>query len=314
MSNLKNLSAQTKGSFQINGEIKKPPISLKVAAQIGLLEYENENLRDAENKAAILILSFGTTNKDSRAKTIEATFTAIQNNFKNVKTALSFTSHIVLKRIAQNEGGSPYSAPEDTLEKLLREGFTKIALVPLSIVPGIEYKYDVAIFHEYKTRFKKMTLATPLIYWQGQENYPDDVLEVMTALDLPAQENGTAILLMAHGTPDPSNAYYSVMQDRLSSLRDDAFIYTVEGYPRLEHFIEKLHAQNFSKIILKPLMLVAGDHANNDMAGEHKNFLTRARFNVEVQLQGLGENPKIRQIYIERAAEAFNALTNSKLE
>ena len=308
MSILKNISAQTNGSFQINGEIKKPPVSLKVAAQIGLLEYENESLRDAENKDAILILSFGTTNKDNRAKTIEATFNAVQNNFKNVKTALSFTSHIVLNRIAQNEDGCSYTAPEETLEKLLREGFNRIALVPLAIVPGIEYKYDVAIFHEYKTQFKKMALATPLMYWQGQENYPDDILEVMAALDLPAQEKGTAILLMAHGTPDPSNAYYSVMQDRLSSLRNDAFIYTVEGYPRLEHFVEKLHAQNFSKVILNPLMLVAGDHANNDMAVEHKEILTRAGFKVEVHLQGLGENPKIREIYIKRAAEAFNAL------
>ena len=308
MSNLKNISEQTNGSFQISNEIIKPPISLKVAAQIGLLEYENENLRDAENKDAILILSFGTTNKDSRAKTIEATFNALQNAFKGVKTALSFTSHIVIKRITQNEGYSPYSAPEETLEKLLREGFNRIALVPLAIIPGIEYKYDVAIFHEYKTQFKKMTLATPLMYWQGQENYPDDISEVMKALNLPAQENGTAILLMAHGTPDPSNAYYSVMQQRLSSLRNDAFIYTVEGYPRLEHFVENLKLQKISKVILMPLMLVAGDHANNDMAGEHKNFLTRAGFNVEVKLQGLGENPKIREIYIRRAETAFNAL------
>ena len=308
MSNLKNISEQTNGSFQISNEIKKPPISLKVAAQIGLLEYENEKLRDAENKDAILILSFGTTNKDSRAKTIEATFNALQNAFKGVKTALSFTSHIVIKRITQNEGCSPYSAPEETLEKLLHEGFNRIALVPLAIIPGIEYKYDVAIFHEYKTHFKKMTLATPLMYWQGQENYPDDISEVMKALDLPAQENGTAILLMAHGTPDPSNAYYSVMQQRLSSLRNDAFIYTVEGYPRLEHFVENLKLQKISKVILMPLMLVAGDHANNDMAGEHKNFLTRAGFNVEVKLQGLGENPKIREIYIRRAETAFNAL------
>ena len=308
MSNLKKISEQTNGSFQISNEIKKPPISLKVAAQIGLLEYENEKLRDAENKDAILILSLGTTNKDSRAKTIEATFNALQNAFKGVKTALSFTSHIVIKRITQNEGCSPYSAPEETLEKLLHEGFNRIALVPLAIIPGIEYKYDVAIFHEYKTHFKKMTLATPLMYWQGQENYPDDISEVMKALDLPAQENGTAILLMAHGTPDPSNAYYSVMQQRLSSLRNDAFIYTVEGYPRLEHFVENLKLQKISKVILMPLMLVAGDHANNDMAGEHKNFLTRAGFNVEVKLQGLGENPKIREIYIRRAETAFNAL------
>mgnify|MGYP002624289186 CR=1 FL=1 len=308
MANLKNLTEKTRGSFTISSEVKKPPISLQAAAQIGMLQYENENLRDAPNKDAILILSFGTTNKISRAKTVEATFKTFRNAFKSTRIALSFTSHIVLSKIAQNEGYSPYSAPEDTLENLLREGFTRIALVPLAIIPGIEYKYDVAIFHEFKTRLKKMTLATPLIYWQGQENYPDDISEVTAALDLPAPENSTAILLMAHGTPDPSNAYYSVIQEKLSALRNDAFIYTVEGFPRLEHLIDKL--KNFSKIILQPLMLVAGDHANNDMAGEHKDFLIRAGFQVEVKLQGLGENPKIRNIYVKRAAAALELLVS----
>lgn len=310
MSNLKNITARTRGSFQINDGVPNPPISLRMATQIGLLEYENPNFENPADKNAVVILSFGTTYQDSLEKNILATVNTLSDAFKGVKIALSFTSHIVIRRITENAGNCPYSAPEETLEKLLREGFTKIALVPLAIIPGLEYKYDVAIFHEYKTRFKKMTLATPLMYWQGQENYPDDILEVMAALDLPAQEKGTAILLMAHGTPDPSNAYYSVMQDRLSSLRTDAFIYTVEGCPRLENLLEKLKSQQVSKVILKPLMLVAGDHANNDMAGEHKNFLEGAGFNVEVKLQGLGENIKIREIYLKRARQAWNALLN----
>ncbi len=304
MSNLEKITMQTRGTFKLNNEILTPPIPLQVATQIGMLEYENENLRDAPDKSAVVVLSFGTTYQDSLEKNILATVNTLQNAFKGVCNALSFTSHIVIKRITENAGFCPYSAPEETLEKLLREGFTKIALVPLAIIPGLEYKYDVAIFHEYKTHFKKMTLATPLMYWQGQENFPDDISEVMAALDLPAQEKGTAILLMAHGTPDPSNAYYSVMQEKIQ--RDDVFIYTVEGYPLLENLLPKL--KNFSKVILKPLMLVAGDHANNDMAGEHKNILTRAGFNVEIQMQGLGENPKIREIYLKRARQAFDAL------
>ncbi len=308
MSNLKNITAETHGSFQINNEVSTPPISLQMATQIGLLEYENPNFKNSADKIAMVVLSFGTTYRETCEKNILATVNTLQNAFKNVKIALSFTSHIVIKRIAENAGFCSYSAPEETLEKILSEGFTKIALVPLAIIPGLEYKYDIAIFHEYKTCFKKMTLATPLMYWQGQENFPDDISEVVAALDLPAQEEGAAILLMAHGTPDPSNAYYSVMQERLSALRNDAFIYTVEGFPRLENLICKLKLQKFSKVILKPLMLVAGDHANNDMAGEHKNILTRAGFNVEVQMQGLGENSKIREIYLKRARQALDLL------
>lgn len=306
----KIITARTRGSFQINSEISTPPISLQLATQIGLLEYENPAFKNPAEKIAIVVLSFGTTHQETLEKNILPTVNALQDAFKGVKIALSFTSHIVIKRITENAGNCPYSAPEDTLENLLREGFTKIALVPLVIIPGVEYKYDVAIFHEYKTRFKKMTLTTPLMYWQGQENFPDDVLEVMNALDLPPHEKGTAIMLMAHGTPDPANAYYSVMQERLFALkRNDVFIYTVEGYPRLENFLEKLKFLQVSKVILKPLMLVAGDHAKNDMAGEHKDFLLRAGFQVEVQLQGLGENKKIREIYLKRARLAFDALT-----
>ena len=203
--------------------------------------------------------------------------------------------------------------PEETLAQLKKEGYTRVALVSLSVIPAIEYKYDVALFHEYKTQFKKMTLGTPLMYWQGQEDQPDDVMEVMQSLHLPAYKKGTAILLMAHGTPDPSNAYYSVMQNKLREMRrNDVHVYTVEGWPRLEDFAGKLKMHKVEKIILMPLMMVAGDHANNDMAGDeedsHKKILEGMGFKVETKLQGLGENKRIRNIFVERANEAWDAL------
>ncbi|MBR0102850.1 MAG: sirohydrochlorin cobaltochelatase, partial [Selenomonadaceae bacterium] len=129
----------------------------------------------------------------------------------------------------------------------------------------------------------------------------------------PAYKKGTAILLMAHGTPDPSNAYYSVMQNKLRAMkRDDVHIYTVEGWPRLEDWAGKMKMHKVEKIILMPLMMVAGDHANNDMAGDeedsHKMILQKMGFKVETRLQGLGENKKIRSIFVERANEAWDAL------
>ena len=306
-------AATTHGAYRLNDEVENPPLALQMATQIGMLEYENPTMKNVANKDAIVILSFGTTYPDSRKKTIEATVKAIQKAHRNVKTALSFTSHIVIKHIAENEGSCPYKTPEETLEQLKSEGYTRIALVPLAIVPGMEYKYDVALFHQYKTQFKKMTLATPLMYWQGQEDQPDDVMAAMEALDLPAYKKGTAILLMAHGTPDPSNAYYSVMQAKLKAMkRNDVHIYTVEGWPSLDDWVGKLKMHKVENIILMPLMLVAGDHANNDMAGDdedsHKSILEAAGFNVTVKLQGLGENKKIRELFVDHANEAWNAL------
>ena len=308
------LFAHAEAAYQLSDEVDNPPAALQMATQIGVLKYDNEALASQANKDAIVVLSFGTTFVDQRTKAIDATAKAIQSAHPNAKVVTAFTSHIVLKHIAENEGKCDYLTPEQTLEQLKREGYTRIALVSLDVIPGIEYKYDVALFHEFKSQFKKMTLATPLMYWQGQEDQRDDVTQVLESLNLPAYKKGTAILLMAHGTPDPSNAYYSVMQEKLRRMkRDDVHIYTVEGWPRLDDWAGKLKIHKVDKIILMPLMMVAGDHANNDMAGDeddsHKMILQKMGFKVETRLQGLGENKKIRDIFVERADEAWDALT-----
>ncbi len=305
--------AHAEAAYTLNDEVANPPAALQMATQIGVLKYDNPNLQSYTDKDAIVVLSFGTTFKDQRAKAIDATANAIQAAHPNAKVVTAFTSHIVIKHIVENEGKCDYMTPEQTLDQLKREGYTRIALVSLDVIPGMEYKYDVALFHEYKTQFKKMSLATPLMYWQGQEEQPDDVMQVMQSLHLPAYKKGTAILLMAHGTPDPSNAYYSVMQNKLRQMkRNDVHIYTVEGWPRLEDWAGKLKMHKVEKIILMPFMLVAGDHANNDMAGDeedsHKVILEKMGFKVETRLQGLGENKKIRELYVERANEAWDAL------
>lgn len=307
------VAAPADAAYQLNEEVANPPAALQLATQIGVLKYDNSTLRTGTYKDAIVVLSFGTTYKDQRTKSIDATAKAIQAAHPNAKVVTAFTSHIVLKHIMENEGKCDYKTPEQTLDSLKREGYTRIALVSLDVIPGMEYKYDVALFHQYKTQFKKMTLATPLMYWQGQEDQRDDVEEVMRSLHLPAYKKGTAILLMAHGTPDPSNAYYSVMQEKLRAMkRNDVHIYTVEGWPRLEDWAGKLKMHKVEKIILMPLMMVAGDHANNDMAGDeddsHKVILQKMGFKVETRLQGLGENKKIQSIFVERANEAWDAL------
>ena len=294
------IAAPADAAYQLNDEVANPPAALKMATQIGVLSYKNPEMQNRADKDAIVVLSFGTTFKDQRAKSIDATAKAM--------------SHIVIKHIAEQEGSCDYMTPEDTLKHLMREGYTRVAMVSLDVIPGIEYKYDVALFHEYKSQFKAMSLGTPLMYWQGQENQRDDVMQVMEAIHFPKRKKGTAVLLMAHGTPDPSNAYYSVMQNKLREMkRNDVHIYTVEGWPRLEDWAGKLKMHKVETIVLMPLMMVAGDHANNDMAGDeedsHKKILEGMGFKVETKLQGLGENKRIRNIFVERANEAWDALT-----
>lgn len=313
---LTSVSATSFAAYSLSTEVKTPTQALLQATEIGVRTYNTDNpeLQKAPNKDAILIMSFGTTFPETRAKTIEATVKQIQAAHPDTKVVLAFTSHIIIDRVKANEGIT-IPTPEQALEQLKAEGYNRVALTSLDIIPGIEYKYKTAVFDVYKTQFKKMTIGTPLMYWMGQENQRDDVETTMKALgsQLPQLGKDDAVLIMAHGTPDPANAYYAVMQDRLNDLYNGkVLIYTVEGHPNLENVIAQLKADNVKNVTMMPFMMVAGDHATNDMAGDeedsHKSILIKEGFNVKTYLHGLGENENIRQLFTDRANESWNAL------
>lgn len=313
---LTSVSATSFAAYSLSTEVKTPTQALLQATEIGVRTYNTDNpeLQKAPNKDAILIMSFGTTFPETRAKTIEATVKQIQAAHPDTKVVLAFTSHIIIDRVKANEGIT-IPTPEQALEQLKAEGYNRVALTSLDIIPGIEYKYKTAVFDVYKTQFKKMTIGTPLMYWMGQENQRDDVETTMKALgsQLPQLGKDDAVLIMAHGTPDPANAYYAVMQDRLNDLYNGkVLIYTVEGHPNLENVIAQLKADNVKNVTMMPFMMVAGDHATNDMAGDeedsHKSILIKEGFNVKTYLHGLGENENIRQLFVDRADETWNTL------
>jgi sirohydrochlorin cobaltochelatase len=310
------LGAASYASYELNPEVKNATPALKQAAEIGVRVSENAAMKDLENKDAIVVMSFGTTYADSRKATIERTVADIQATHPNTKVVLAFTSHIIVDRIQQKEG-IKIPTPEEALTQLKAEGYTRIALTSLDVIPGMEYAYDSAIFDFYKNQFKKMTLGTSLMYWMGQEKQPDDVTEALNAIktEFPKTGKNEAILLMDHGTPHPSNAYYSVMQAKINEMgMKNVFIYTVEGWPSLETVIPQLKAKGIKNVTLIPMMMVAGDHANNDMAGSdadsHKSILEKQGFHVTAYIHGLGENANVRKLFVARANDAWNALEN----
>ena len=212
-----------------------------------------------------------------------------------------------------------YPTPEEALTQLKAEGYSRVALVSLDVIPGMEYSYVKAVYNEYKDQFKTMTGGTSLMYWQGQEEQADDVIEFIQAFSsqFPKQKKDDAILIMAHGTPHISNAYYAVIQAKLDALGyKNVFVYTVEGWPSLEDVIPKLKENKIKNVTLVPMMMVAGDHANNDMAGDepdsHKSILEGEGYKVDTYMHGLGENKMIRDVYVERANDAFDALQGKK--
>ena len=301
-------------AYQLNEEVKDPTPALKEAAAIGVRTHNTEALQNLPNKDAMVVMSFGTTYKDTRVKTIDATVDAIKAAHPNTKVITAFTSHIIRDRIQQKEGIT-YPTPEEALAELKKDGYTRVALASLDVIPGMEYNYDAAVYNLYKNDFKKMTLGTSLMYWMGQENQTDQVIETLKAVQsqFPKLGKEDGLLIMAHGTPDPSNAYYSVIQDRIHTLgMKNVFIYTVEGTPNLEQVIPQLKLHGIKHVTLMPFMMVAGDHANNDMAGNepdsHKSILEKEGFKVDTYIHGLGENQNIRNLFVERANEAWDAL------
>lgn len=301
-------------AYQLNEEVKDPTPALKEAAAIGVRTHNTEALQNLPNKDAMVVMSFGTTYKDTRVKTIDATVDAIKAAHPNTKVITAFTSHIIRDRIQQKEGIT-YPTPEEALAELKKDGYTRVALASLDVIPGMEYNYDAAVYNLYKNDFKKMTLGTSLMYWMGQENQTDQVIETLKAVQsqFPKLGKEDGLLIMAHGTPDPSNAYYSVIQDRIHTLgMKNVFIYTVEGTPNLEQVIPQLKLHGIKHVTLMPFMMVAGDHANNDMAGNepdsHKSILEKEGFKVDTYIHCLGENQNIRNLFVERANEAWDAL------
>ena len=306
--------------YKLNSEIKAVTPALKQATEIGVRVFENSEMKDLENKDAIVVMSFGTTFKESRKVTIDKTVADIQAAHPNTKVVLAFTSHIIVDRIQAKEG-IKIQIPEEVLIALKQDGYTRVALTSLNLIPGMEYAYNNAIFDLYKTKFKKMTLGTPLMYWTGQAKQRDDVTEFLNALktDFPQTGKTDAILLMQHGTSHPGNAYYSVVQARLTELEmDNVLIYTVEGWPSLETIIPKLKAKGIKHVTLLPVMMVAGDHANNDMAGadpdSHKSILEKEGFKVDTYIHGVGENENVRKLFVDRSNESWNALQSATVK
>lgn len=301
-------------AYELSSEVRDVTPALREASTVGVWTGGNPALASKENKDAILVMTFGTTYTDTRAKTIDAVEKAIQQAHPDIPVFEAYTSHIIIDRVKAKEGIQKLT-PEEAFEKLKAEGYTRVAVVSLDVIPGMEYLYDSIVTKQYAQDFKEISLATPLMYFQGTEGEPDQVVDFLNALSTQFPKTGPedAVLLMAHGTPHPANAYYSVIQDRIHELGlNNVYVYSVEGRPNLDDVIPHLKRKGIKHVTLMPIMMVAGDHANNDMAGaepdSHKSILEAEGLTVDTYLHGLGENSAIRDIYVDRANEAVAAL------
>ena len=285
--------------------------------------------QDEIGENEILVVSFGTSFNNSRAADIKGIEDALQAAYPDWSVRRAFTAQIIINHV-QARDGEKIDNVNQALDRAVNNGVKNLIVQPTHLMHGAEYDELIGELDNYKDQFESVQVAEPLLGEVGADATVINadkkaVAEILTAeavktagydsLDA-AKEDGAAFVFMGHGTSHTAKVSYSQMQTQMQELGyDNVFIGTVEGEPEetaCEAIIDAAAEAGYTKVILRPLMVVAGDHANNDMAGEDEDswlsmFKTSGKFDsVDTQIAGLGEIEGIQQIYVEHTADAMN--------
>lgn len=260
-------------------------------------------------KKAILVVSFGTSHLDTLRVTIEKAENQIRDNFNDYDIYRAFTSHKIIRKLREKYEMF-IDTPEEVMAKLYEDDYEDVIIQPLHIIPGEEYIYINKIGEAYKDKFRSVKMGRPIFYYQGIENLPQDYSLFIEATKKLYEENN-AVVYVGHGTAHSANAVYGCLQTVFEDEGyENVFVGTVEGYPNFEAVLKRLKRKNIDEVTLAPLMVVAGDHAKNDMAsdeeGSWKSMLEKEGIKVNIYLKGLGENERFNQLYINRIEDLIN--------
>ena len=282
----------------------------------------------------LLVVSFGTSFNDSRTEDIGGIEKALQKAYPDWSVRRAFTAQIIINHV-QARDGEKIDNMDQALQRAVDNGVKNLIVQPTHLMHGAEYDELSEAVASYSDKFESVSIAEPLL---GEVGSADDSVNsdkeavakavtseaVKTAgyesLDA-AKEDGTAFVFMGHGTSHTAKISYSQMQNQMNALGyDNVFIGTVEGEPEdtaCEAVIEKIQEAGYKKVVLRPLMVVAGDHANNDMAGDDDDswksqFEASGVFDsIETQIAGLGQIPVIQDLYVSHTHAAMEELGTS---
>ena len=285
--------------------------------------------QDGIGENELLAVSFGTSYNDSRVEDIKGIEDALQEAYPDWSVRRAFTSQIIINHIPARDGEC-IDNMDQALERAVKNNVKNLIVQPTHLMHGAEYDELVKAVERYQDKFESVKVAEPLLGEVGSDasainSDKEAVAKAVTAqavetagydsLDA-AKEDGTAFVFMGHGTSHTAKVSYSQMQTQMQVLGyDNVFIGTVEGEPEetsCEAIIEAVKNAGYKKVILRPLMVVAGDHANNDMAGEDedswKSLFENSGFfeQVDVQIAGLGGIEAIQQIYVDHTATVID--------
>ena len=285
--------------------------------------------QDGIGENELLVVSFGTSYNDSRVNDIKSIEDALQEAYPDWSVRRAFTAQIIINHI-QARDGEKIDNMTQALERAVANGVKNLVVQPTHLMHGAEYDEMCAAIDEYRDQFESVSIAEPLLGEVGSDASvinadKEAVAKAVTAAAVEAsgfdsleaaKEAGAAFVLLGHGTAHVARVSYSQMSTQMQQLGyENVFIGTVEGEPEetaCESVIEKVRAAGYTTVILRPLMVVAGDHANNDMAGSDddswKPMFEDAGFTVDCQIAGLGGIADIQALYIAHTQAAIDAL------
>ena len=286
-----------------------------------------DNIGDNE----LLVVSFGTSFNDSRAKDIKGVEDALQAAYPDWSVRRAFTAQIIINHV-QARDGEKIDNMQQAMDRAVANGVKNLVVQPTHLMHGAEYDEMMEMIDDYRDKFESVAVAEPLLGEVGADatvinEDKEAVAKAVTAEAVAtagydsveaAAKDGTAFVFMGHGTSHTAKISYSQMQTVMQTLGyDNVFIGTVEGEPEstsCENVIEAVKAAGYTKVVLRPLMVVAGDHANNDMAGADEDswlsqFEASGAFDVvDCQIAGLGGVADVQQLYIAHTKAAIDSL------
>ena len=286
-----------------------------------------DNIGDNE----LLVVSFGTSFNDSRAKDIKGIEDALQAAYPDWSVRRAFTAQIIINHV-QARDGEKIDNMQQAMDRAVANGVKNLVVQPTHLMHGAEYDEMMEMIDDYRDKFESVAVAEPLLGEVGADatvinEDKEAVAKAVTAEAVAtagydsveaAAKDGTAFVFMGHGTSHTAKVSYSQMQTVMQTLGyDNVFIGTVEGEPEstsCENVIEAVKAAGYTKVVLRPLMVVAGDHANNDMAGADEDswlsqFEASGAFDsVDCQIAGLGGVADVQQLYIAHTKAAIDSL------